>query len=327
MVTKSLELLHKAGALKYCRYPVNISSGQYPQLLNMEKMVRLVCIEAAIHAENSDNQASVKSLICGLNIADFLFDVPFSIWQIGRMAYLEKNIATLEHIINSIDLTDEQLAQLSKAIADKQRISGISYGLSGELCSAISRFEVFKDFNFLTNANMSLSERLFYSVYRRVGLIESDGVICLYITSKFVEAGKLPLEKRLEAAKQIQTEIDNISGIHMVLKTTVPNYTEYLSRELSNISELRVAHAAISVQRYRIKNGKLPDSLGNLVPEYLESVPSDPFDGKELRYKKLDSGFVVYSINTDLIDDGGIEESKDLRQKVPHRDITFTIEK
>jgi hypothetical protein len=324
---KSLESLHKAGTLKYCRYPINISSGQYPQLLNMEKMVRLLCVEAAIHAENGDNQASVKSLICGLNIADFLFDVPFSIWQIGRMAYLERNIETLEHIINSIDFTDEQLAQLSKAIADKQRISGISYGLSGELCSAISRFEVFKGFNFLTNANMSLSERLFYSVYRSVGLIESDGIIYLDITSKFIEAGKLPFEKRLEAAKQIQTEIDNISGIHMVLKTTVPNHTEYLSRELSNISELRAAQAALAVQRYRLKNGKLPESLSNLVPEFLESVPLDPFDGKELRYKKLDSGFVVYSIDKDLIDDGGQEEPKDKNQKVPHWDITFTIKK
>jgi hypothetical protein len=324
---KSLDLLHKAETLKYCRYPVNLSAGQTLQLINIDTMVKLLGFEAIVHAENGDSEASAKSLKCGLDIADSLSDVPSSICQIGRMVYLERNIETLEHIINSIDFTDEQLAQLSKAIADNQRISGISYGLTGELCSAISRFEVFKGFNFLTNANMSLSERLFYSVYRSVGLIESDGIIYLDITSKFIEAGKLPLEKRLEAVKQIQTEIANISEIHMVLKTTVPNYTEYLSRELSNISELRVAHAAIAVQRYRLKYGKLPDSLNNLIPEFIESVPSDPFDGKELRYKKLDSGFVVYSVDEDLIDDGGREEPKDKSQKIPHWDITFTIKK
>ena len=64
-----------------------------------------------------------------------------------------------------------------------------------------------------------------------------------------------------------------------------------------------------------------PVTLKELDESY--SIPDG--DGKELRYKKLDSGFVVYSVDEDLIDDGGREEPKDRRQKVPHWDITFTI--
>ena len=160
-----------------------------------------------------------------------------------------------------------------------------------------------------------------------MGLNKSDVIIYLDILNKIIEAGKLPLHERQEAAKKIQNEIANISKIHLVLKTTAPAYPQFISRELTDISKLRAAQTALAVQRYRLKNGKLPDSLSNLVPEYFESVPSDPFDGKELRYKKLDSGFVIYSIDKDLIDDGGQEEPKDKRQKVPHWDITFTIKK
>ncbi len=324
---KCLDLLHKAAALKYCRYPVDLNAGQTLKMLDILKTMRLPGIEAAVHAENRESQASADSLICGLSIADSLSDVPLTICQIGRMVLVENNIAALEHIINSKDFTDEQLIQLSKAIADKQRLSGISYGFTGELCNAINQFEDITTSNNLIS-NEPFLQRLFYSAYRSVGLIESDGIIYLNILEKYIEAGKLPLEKRLDANKQIQAERNNISSIHVLLKWGVgPNYTKFFSDELVSISRLRTAQTVLAVQRYRLKYSKLPDKLSNLVPEFLKSVPLDPFDGKELRYKKLDSGFVIYSIGEDLIDDGGQEEPKDKRQKVPHWDITFTLKK
>ncbi|MBN2588399.1 MAG: hypothetical protein JXA96_00935 [Sedimentisphaerales bacterium] len=324
---KSLELLHKAALLEYCRYPINLNIGQQPKLIDIQKMVRLLCVEAVVHAENGNSAASAKSLIHSINIADSLSNVPINICQLGRIVYQKNNISTLQSIINIIDFTDEQLAQLSKAISDKQRLSGVSYGLAGQLCDSISIFEDITVSNDLLGANASFAQRLFYSVYRSFGLIESDGVIYLDIIDKFIEAGKLPLDERLEAAKGIQTEIDNISSIHIQLKGTVPNYTQFLSRELTNISKFRVAQTALAVQRYRLKNGQLPNLLSSLVPEFLESIPSDPFDGNQLRYKKLDSGFVVYSVDEDMIDDGGQEEPKDRNQKVTHWDITFILDK
>lgn len=323
---KSLELLHKAATLKYCRYPINISAGQHPNLLNMGEIIKTLDFEAIVNAVNGDNQASVNALIYSLNITDSLANIPFLICQLARSSYYELIYQTLEYIINTTDFTDEQLNQLSKAIADKQRLSGISYGFTGELCSAISVFEDITTSNNIFR-DLSFSQRLFYSAYRSFGLIESDGIIYLDIINKYIEAGKLPLEKRLNAAKQIQAEINNISNIHVRVKATAPNYNKIFSGELVSISKLRAAQAALAVQRYRLKNGKLPDSLSNFVPEFLETIPLDPFDGKELRYKKLDSGFVTYSVDQDLIDDGGREQPKDKRQKVPHWDITFTIKK
>ena len=45
------------------------------------------------------------------------------------------------------------------------------------------------------------------------------------------------------------------------------------------------------------------------------NVLSDPFDGQELRYKKLATGYVDYSVGNDRVDDGGDEK----------KDITFTV--
>lgn len=40
------------------------------------------------------------------------------------------------------------------------------------------------------------------------------------------------------------------------------------------------------------------------MPEYLNAVPSDPFTGDALRYRRTDDGLVVYSLGANVTDDG-----------------------
>ena len=48
--------------------------------------------------------------------------------------------------------------------------------------------------------------------------------------------------------------------------------------------KLRSCIAALACKSYRAKHGKLPDSLDELVPEFLDEVPLDPYDGEKLRW-------------------------------------------
>jgi hypothetical protein len=51
---------------------------------------------------------------------------------------------------------------------------------------------------------------------------------------------------------------------------------------------LRSATAALAIEQYRLDHGgALPDTLEQLVPQYLTSVPTDPFDGAPLVYERL----------------------------------------
>src|SRR5207248_5771811 len=63
--------------------------------------------------------------------------------------------------------------------------------------------------------------------------------------------------------------------------------------------------AMIAVERYRRVNNRWPDTLTDLVPTFLPNMPLDPFDGKPLRYRRLDDGVVIYSISSDGKDNGG----------------------
>ncbi|MCE7974100.1 MAG: hypothetical protein DYG92_07205 [Leptolyngbya sp. PLA1] len=64
----------------------------------------------------------------------------------------------------------------------------------------------------------------------------------------------------------------------------------------------------LALELHKRETGRWPASLDELVPRYLPSVPSDPFDGKPLRYSPGVGGMspVVYSVGVDGVDDGGV---------------------
>jgi hypothetical protein len=61
--------------------------------------------------------------------------------------------------------------------------------------------------------------------------------------------------------------------------------------------------AMFALKAFHNDEGQLPDTLGQLVPKYLESIPSDPFDGEPIKYSK--KSMILYSVGDDFIDSGG----------------------
>ena len=63
----------------------------------------------------------------------------------------------------------------------------------------------------------------------------------------------------------------------------MPSISRYVVQELKKNAKLNASWTAVVVQRYRLAKGEYPEKLSQLVPHYLEMVPSDPFDGYEIR--------------------------------------------
>lgn len=65
--------------------------------------------------------------------------------------------------------------------------------------------------------------------------------------------------------------------------------------------------AAVAVERWKLRHGKYPESLGQIVPELLSTVRADLMDNRPLRFKLTVDGaaLCVYSVGDDGRDDGG----------------------
>ncbi len=62
----------------------------------------------------------------------------------------------------------------------------------------------------------------------------------------------------------------------------------------------------LAIEIYKIDHGQLPDSLSDLTPNYLPSLPQDLFNpGQPLKLNIANSGYTIYSVGNDGDDDDG----------------------
>jgi hypothetical protein len=333
---KTLELLHEAATLEHSRYPADLSLGQgtlLPHLSDIRRCAFLLKLEALYSAENNQQNIAVQSIKSIFGVARSMAKEPVTVSQLVRTACQGLAVSALERVINRTNLTDDQLADLSQVVTDaqEQSDSGISRALVGERCYALS---IFREPASLGGMEIGSHGQTIgvpvpiLQAYKALGLADMDAIEYLDMMDEYIKATQLPPHLRQKSVEAMEPKIVSIPKIRILLRTFAPAFSRIISMDLRNIAGLRTAQAAIAIQCYRLAYGKLPDTLMDLVPNYLESVPIDPFDGKELRYKKLESGYVVYSIGENLSDDGGTEmpSTSIERQRIQNWDITFIVE-
>jgi hypothetical protein len=64
-------------------------------------------------------------------------------------------------------------------------------------------------------------------------------------------------------------------------------------------------NTVVAAERHRLVTGRWPESLANLAPTFIEAVPTDPYTGEPLRYRKTGDGILIYAVGADLVDNGG----------------------
>lgn len=115
----------------------------------------------------------------------------------------------------------------------------------------------------------------------------------------------------------LQDEIDLMESqlaLKGLARFRVPNalgLTDCLSAAKHNLfikkyqrkAEMKITAIIIALHCYKLQYGSFPPDLDSLVPEFLDTVPPDPFDGQPMRYN-AEKG-LVYSVGEDLKDSGG----------------------
>jgi hypothetical protein len=325
---EALELLHVGAAIEHCRYPIDLSAGfetKLSPLSDIRAGVFLLKLEAILHAENGDGESAIRSVKSCFGIARSLAKEPATVSQLVHSACQNLAATTIEYCINRIEFTDEQLAELIDYIQNSKRITDISCAFVGERCNGISFLESPGSVD--PDLMGGVPFRPILALYKAIGMADSDAVIYLDLMDEYIKLSKIPLHERQEAAKAVEARFQSTSRVHVLLYVITPALSRITTIGTRNIAQLLNARIALAIERYRLATGKLPAALGNLVPDYLNAVPKDPFDGNHLRYKKLNPGFVVYSIGEDLIDDGGKEKPTGKKKKGESWDVTFIIER
>ncbi len=159
--------------------------------------------------------------------------------------------------------------------------------------------------------------------------LKENRALTLTLISDVVETANLPADQQFAALENLDRKCDKMrsegwpEGRHFPAAATLSAVTTGALSLCRSDAHLRSTLVALAAERYRLAEGKWPDSLDALVPTYLPKVPADPYDGKPLRLRKLDDGLVIYSIGPDREDNQGTLDRKGNDPK--GKDIGFRL--
>jgi hypothetical protein len=267
---------------------------------------------------------------------------PIVMSKLVRIASLRFATLALERRLNAGSLADADLEHLSELFAAAAKTNQMANAFIVDQAIYIPYFprsyaKIKKFLNWDdeftsnlpmmdTDASLSLPHPLIAVV---TGFFERDLRFYLQaMQTNIYFASRYP-QNTLEISN-IQNQFEQVwrRNSYILSPLLLPILENATVKDTDGLAFLHSAQTALTIERFRQAQGKLPEKLDDLCPTYLAAIPTDPFDGKPLRYKRLARGYVVYSIGRDGEDNGGRERPPVIKSgdKTPY-DLTFTVER
>ncbi len=305
---KARERLYRCATVEQSRYPIDLSQGMttlVPWVSDARKCGLLLCYEAITHAEREDSEGAICAIEAAFDVTRTLRNEPVCISQMVYLSMARYCAMTIERVACRCHLSAEQLNRLDRCVSRIDVSAAVRSGMVSDQCLNL---ELFVSPGTIDAASFNeFPTEAVVDLYAALGLAAREGVVYLDLMAQCLAAAQQPTSERCQAAAAIKRRYSELAKSHLLLRNAaIPWYL--LKAEVRSLACVRCAKAALAVERYRLGRGRLPETLGELAPEYLDRVPEDPYDGESLRYTKLERGFVVYSVGEDGVDEGGKEK-------------------
>lgn len=322
--------------------------GRLDLYAQLRLVARMLAEKAKIEAEYGNFNKSLSATLAGLKTAKSLSNEPSIVAQLVRMAMSSIALGELQKNINKKEAEPGLYLLLIKEVEAERRQNISHFGLRSEYLefwgpiSSNFRKIAGRSFEFTEEDKKELEEkwgnilnpsdpsvnkiierekkwREFYKeTYLKSGcknvddFLKKQELFFLQTLIKVLPLLQKPYWETKEELKNIEVEIEKAPKEKTLLTYIIP----FASLVRTYLQEARIdaylgaAELGLANRIYRAKHGKFVDSLSQLTPEILPSLPLDPFTGKDYIYRKKDKGFIIYSVADNLKDDGGISQNE-----------------
>jgi hypothetical protein len=291
-----------------------------PDQQESRRIVSLLAYEAMRQSQKGDSKKALAACCAALNAARSLGDEPYIISQLIRIAGVVVTCQAIERTLGQGEPPPEEMSKLQKLLENEDANSSLLATTRGEravlhqVFEGVERGEI--PLNLLEGLTSggpsrgdSQSDRLknlAITLWRMD--TREDHALFLSLMNRRVEEVKRPLHEQVALEKAWDEEVrtrlapPSRAVLTRLLLPAMQKFSEAFRREHAY---LRCASVALAAERYRRDKKIWPQSVDQLSPQYLSSVPLDPYDGKPLRYKRKIDGVIIYSIGQDVVDNGG----------------------
>lgn len=298
-------------------------------------LVQLLQAEALLRIDDGDRAEAVRGVGLMMDLSRMLDRVPLRGAQSSRFYSLHEALTVIENLLSSAVPSMGELeileTWLRTAEAEALDTTFLRRALQGErvLCIVSTRGSS-SDVAARTEPGMGRPSMVPFAFELmkwtgRWDLLAAEGVRDRTAVINLLD---LPLHERQPQLRRVESEIANRpERERLPLPWFDGVWTARLLRaHMDAIARLRAARTAMAVERWRLSSTTpLPETLQEIVPNALEKLPEDPFDGQPLQYtrKAVGSGYQIYGLGGEGTRQNGQVPSPRNNAMGP----TFTVER
>lgn len=311
-------LLDQAASMAECRFVWDFSRGFALQTYEpgpLSMLVRPVELRIAFALAEGRTGDAVDALRTMAAMTRHAGGDPLPSAHLARFTVSESARNQVEFLLNAAALDDAQLHALLDAFAGEPAPGALAESLAAVLPIALSRTGLE---NIAVPGTPAVSDpflRAAGTVKRIVTGQPADlgafNRTAAYATladweMRYIAAWDAPYPDAIAAGDAVEIALTGDAGAATLTRGLLDNYGHYPRVFAATLANLRLIRSACAVERYRLTHGELPRTLDDLVPDYLDAVPADPFDGQPLRYAPAGAAaYTLHSIGMNQTDDGG----------------------
>ncbi len=290
-------------------------------LSEIRYLARLLKIDALDAYRKGRDEEAVEALLVGHRLGDRMLEASFTLldwhnalWTVRAME------AAMEQVVSSVP-DDAMLRALDSALlaeqpsnAVLQRVFRTEFWLTKRLLESDELWDAVGSHHCPT--------ALLYRKNRTINRAAES------FREAIMWAGKAPHQRPEASLSDCGFDGGSRFGSNacgaLALSRIIP-LSDSAIRSADNARAMRRAlRIKIALVRHRRDRGSLPTALMDLVPDYLDAVPLDPYDEKAFRYDR-ERG-VVWSVGWDVVDDGGATERDSYGMRTWDRDPTLWVD-
>lgn len=305
---KALQLLEQGSKCSQCRYPLDLAQGYdlvYRPIDKLEKATFLLALAALCHADSNQPDAAAHDLFNAFSLANSLAHVPSTFAQLLRRRINRCALDALEQTLNRVALSPRSASDLFRLLAKMEAAEArgefFRHALAGERAMSLAALaDPPQLLRALGAPDLKMSAELRRKITARLQAGEPLTAERIFFESAFqqlVTARSAPFPHRLKADLLGGELAGQAEGKGLfVLDLLLPSLGRRTGLEAQCLAQLRLGCTALALEQFRAAHGdRYPQSLAELTPSCLESIPVDPYQGEPLRYRNTGNGFTLSS--------------------------------
>ena len=307
-----LDAIESASRRPYFRLPFDYDHP-YPAALQEEMeagpfylLKYLLSAQTAVSLAEGDNEAAVRAIELKLRLAELMRDIPLSMPQHVRLAYVGGAVDDLQLLLSAKSLTADHFGKLDHRLGAFEETFTVTPWFLAERAMLVTTLNnpppapiegARRIQTFLEMLSLPLRP---WNDHTKTRVLQAIAPI----VDRGDEQGP-EVDKHFD---ECQEEILRLCRRSIPLGFFAPSYQGHRKAGLRVSQLINMGRLAMRVERYRAEHGSLPEELADVLDEELPEMPLCPFNGVPFGYYVAENGFVIYDYGRDGLDGGLMDE-------------------